>query len=137
MPRPKTPEGQQRTNRITLYLTDSEWQAVHEVAAREQRPLTQVFLRALTAWLDRLSEPVPRWQQARSERIMDATSEELVGWVCGRGDAFWTPWSAAMYPDQCPVCGNHELKRTWGGIIQRQQRTSSGNVGLGVRQPPQ
>ena len=124
MPRPKVPAGQQRTNRITLYLTDPEWAAVHEVAAREQRPLTQIFLRALTAWLDRLAEPAPRWRQARSERVMAETSDELVGWICGRGDAFWTPWYAAMDPQQCPVCGTHELKQTWGGIIQRQRRGS-------------
>ena len=60
MPRPKAPKGPQRTQRITLYLTDPEWQAVHEVAAREQYPLTQVFLQTLTAWLDRLSEPPVR-----------------------------------------------------------------------------
>ncbi len=120
MARPQAPVGQQRNQRITLYLTDVEWQAVHEVASREQRPLTQVFLRALTAWLDRLSDPVPQWRQARSERIMGANSEELIGWSCDRGDAFWTPWSAAMYPELCPVCGSHELKRTWGGVIHRQ-----------------
>ncbi len=123
MSRAKVPEDQQRTRRITLYLTEAEWTAVHEAATREQRPLTQIFLRALTSWLDRLADPVPAWGQARFERIMDATSVELTGWTCPRKHAFWTDWTEAMSPQQCPICGSHQLKRTWGGIAQRACRT--------------
>jgi hypothetical protein len=122
MPRPKVPASRQRTHRITLYLNETEWAATHEAAAREQRPLTQIFLRALTYWLDRLTESGPTWQQARFERIMDATNEELIGWICPRSHGFWTAWVEPMAPQQCPICGSRSLKRTWGGVVHRTGR---------------
>ncbi len=123
MPRPKIPTDQQRTRRVTLYLNETEWIAAHAATAREQRPLTQIFLRALTYWLDRLADPLPAWQQARTDRIMTEASAELTGWTCPRSHAFWTDWTEAMNPQQCPVCGSRSLQRTWGGVVQRAGRT--------------
>ncbi len=122
MPRATVPEDQQRTRRVTLYLNATEWTAVHEAAQRDRRPLTQIFLQALTDWLNRLADPVPTWQQARTDRIMTEASAELTGWTCPRGHAFWTDWTEAMVPQQCPICGSHSIKRTWGGIVQRAGR---------------
>ena len=119
MPRPSIPADHQRTHRVTLYLNETEWAAVHETASREQRPITQVFLGALRHWWDRLADPGPTWQQARTDRIMIEASAELTGWTCPRSHAFWTDWTEAMSPQQCPVCGSRSLKRTWGGVVHR------------------
>lgn len=119
MPRQPLPADQVRKTRLTLYLTQAEYDALHEAAARERRDMTEVVRQALDDYQARLNVPVTSWKQSEERRIMGAQSAELEGYACENAHAFWAHRQARVEVHQCPVCRSLKLERTWNGVITR------------------
>lgn len=119
MPRKALPPDQVRKTRVMLYLTRSEYDALHEAANRERRDMTDVLRHALEDYQARLSEPGPAWKQAERHRIMAASSVEAEGYACANAHTFWVDRRSPVVVHQCPYCGSQDLSRTWNGLLTR------------------
>lgn len=121
MPRPKKAEQEKRENRLTVYLTDQERDTLTAVAEREGRPMTQIVVRAVKEWIDRLLDPPEALKKAKFERIMEQQEESVRGFVCPRGHTFWIELVQPTDPRCCPVCGTErDIRRTWWGKVTRE-----------------
>lgn len=120
MPRPKKQDEAKKDNRLTVYLTDTEAEALRAVSERDERPMTQVVTSAVREWLLRLLEPPESLRMARREAIMQEQSLMVRGFVCTNGHSFFVDWVEPKDPTTCPMCGStREIKRTWGGTVKR------------------
>ena len=120
MPRPRKDDSDRRDNRLTVYLSDDEQNALRDVSETEERSMTQVVTEALRDWILRLVDPPESLRKARYEKIMDEQSLMVRGYVCERGHTFWVDWVEPMDPRRCPMCGTeHGIKKTWGGTVKR------------------
>jgi len=118
--RPKKADIEKRENRLTIYLTDQERDALKQAANMQNRPMTQAILEAIHQWLDRLINPPEALRMAKHEQIMSRESETLRGYICRNGHPFWVEWVTATEPRCCPVCGSErEMKRIWDGTIKK------------------
>ena len=120
MPRPKKNDEARKGNRLTVYLTEQEAEALKVVSEQEDRPMTQIVTTAVRDWLLRLLDPPESLRKAKHEKIMEEQSEMVRGFICERGHIFWVDWSEPMDPRRCPMCGmERNIKRTWSGTVNR------------------
>lgn len=120
MARPKKAEAEKRENRLTIYLTDQERNALKQASDMQNRPMTQSVLEAIHQWLHQLISPPEAFRVARHERIMSQESETLRGYICQHGHPFWVEWVTPTDPRCCPVCGSeHGIRRIWDGTIKK------------------
>jgi len=119
MPREALPADQVRKTRLTLYLTQAEYDALHEAATRERRDMTEVLRQAVDDYQALLSVPVSTWKQAQDHRLMAAHSVEAEGYTCPKAHAFWVDRRSPVAVQQCPYCGSTDLSWTWNGLITR------------------
>lgn len=120
MPRPKKTNTAKKDNRLTVYLTDTEAEALKAVSERDERPMTQIVTSAVREWLLRLLEPPESLRRARHETIMQEQSLMVRGFICANGHTFFIDWVEPKDPMTCPMCGTaREIKRTWGGTVKR------------------
>jgi hypothetical protein len=118
--RPKKASSDVRENRLTVYLTDEERDALENVAQLQERPMTQIVITAVKDWMGRLMNPPEALKQARIERIMKQDNETVRGYVCANGHPFWMEWVTPTGPRCCPVCGSErEIKRAWDGTVKK------------------
>lgn len=119
MPRPKK-DGLKRDKRLTVYLTETEYDTVHAVAEHDNRAMTDAVIGALRDWLGRLIEPPESWRSAKYEAVMKEQSLTVRGYVCRNGHPFWIDAVEGFAPRFCPMCGSQtEIKRAWGGTVKR------------------
>ena len=57
MPRPKKAQDEKKDRRLTVYLSESEQDALRDVSDQQQRSMTQIVTDALRDWLLRLVAP--------------------------------------------------------------------------------
>ena len=120
MARPKRPEAEKRNHRLTVYLTEEEQEALQRVSDLQERPMTQIVVTAVKAWIAQLLDLPRPLLVARYEGIMHQDSQMLRGYICGHGHPFWVNWGTPAPPRCCPVCGmEHEIKRIWDGTVRR------------------
>ena len=120
MPRPKKQADTKKDNRLTVYLTDTEAEALRAVSERDERPMTQIVTSAVREWLLRLLEPPESLRTARREAIMQEQALMVRGFVCSNGHSFFVDWVEPKEPTTCPICGStRAIKRTWGGTVKR------------------
>lgn len=120
MARPKKADTEKRENRLTVYLTDQERDALSSVADTQDRPMTQVVIMAIKEWMDRLLNPPEALKIAKYEGIMKQEKEMTRGYICRNGHSFWIEWTTATEPRYCPVCGSEkEVKRIWDGTVRK------------------
>lgn len=120
MARPKKQDEAKKDNRLTVYLTDAEAEALKTVSQRDKRPMTQIVTSAVREWLLRLVEPPESLRTARREAIMEEQSLMVRGFVCANGHSFFVDWVEPKDPSACPICGStREIKHAWGGTVKR------------------
>lgn len=120
MARPLKKDFEKRDNRLTVYLTDKEREALNDVSKTQDRPMTQLVIHAVREWISRLSEPPESLRQAKHEKIMGQDKEMIRGFICRNGHPFWIEWVEPMSPRCCPVCGTErEIKRIWDGFVHK------------------
>lgn len=119
MSRPKKAESDKREQRLTLYLTQEEEEALEIVAGHLDTDKTKCVLRAISQWIQLLENPPEPITKAKLEKIMQSSREEVTGYICTNGHIFWQDWSWPSPPEQCPNCGSRHLKRTWQGVVRK------------------
>jgi hypothetical protein len=118
MPRPRKPDEERRTHKLSVYLTDLEYASLEQAADTERRPLAQCVVEAIRRWLDSLTEPPQEWLTQKVEVAETRRKALMQGWICPRGHMFWTEWGTAMSVKQCPHCWSERLRQTrelWDG----------------------
>jgi len=119
MPRPKKAQDEKKDRRLTVYLSESEQDALRDVSDQQQRSMTQIVTDALRDWLLRLVDPPESLRKARREKIMQEQSLTVRGYVCPKGHAWWIDWVEPTPPRICPMCGTErELRSIWGGKVR-------------------
>ncbi|RIV18359.1 hypothetical protein D2Q93_14165 [Alicyclobacillaceae bacterium I2511] len=93
---------------------------MQRVAALQDRPMTQLVVTAVKAWIEQLLDLPRPLLVARFDGIMHQDIQMLSGYICGRGHPFWMEWATPASPRCCPVCGTkHEIKRIGDGTVRR------------------
>ena len=121
MGRPKRHQGQTRSNRLTVYLTEEECQRLRTLAAREGRAINQLVLLAIKDRAQRVLNLPGEDNPATFDEIVSEEDDFLRGFACENGHLFWIEWLDTHHTVYCPICGltmNH--RRTWDGMMNRE-----------------
>lgn len=119
MARPKKDSSEKRDKRLTLYLTGAELDLLNTVASGLDTDKTKVVTKSLNRYIKSLEDPPPTLRQASYEQIMQQDKEQLNGYICAKGHAFWLQWEWPSPPICCPCCGEKEIKHGWAGIVKK------------------
>ena len=89
---------------------------------REGSMLSEDVLNQLSAEvLRRTMMKIENPPVATYDKIMTQETEQVRGFICGKGHLFWIEWVLPKDPLQCPVCGSTNLKRTWWGQVKKER----------------
>ncbi len=119
MARPKKPISEKKEKRLTVYFTEEKNQALSHLSQHLNLDKTKVLTQALEQYVAQLENPPEPIRKAKTENIMKETKEQLIGYVCSRGHAFWLESAWPSPPVSCPACGDRGIKETWFGVVRR------------------
>lgn len=119
MARPLKPEGERRTERLTVYLTGQEEEQLNNLAQAMDTDKAKIAVNALNRYIRSLEDPPESLRKARQEVIMQQSREHVTGYVCANGHAFWLEAAWPAPARRCPACGNDSLKTTWSGTVTK------------------
>ncbi len=117
--RPKKADTEKRTERLTVYLTPIEAERLNILASSLELDKTKIIGKALEGYVKQLADPPVAIRQAKHEQIMDQDREQVTGFICSRGHAFWLEWNWPSPPVSCPCCGEKDIKSTWAGMVTK------------------
>lgn len=119
MARPKKDPKDKKDRRLTHYMTEGQETRLDLVASFLKEDKTEFVQKAIDERINRLDDPPLALIQAKHEQIMNEKQEQVSGFVCARGHAFWIEWVWPSPPRNCPCCGDRSIKSIWSGIVKK------------------
>lgn len=118
MARPRKPDTEKRSEKITVYMTPGEKKQLEFLVEREGDK-SKIVNKAIKQHIKTMQELPEPLRKAREEEVQHLNKQKVTGYVCGRGHAFFLEWEWPAQPQQCPACGNRDIRSTWEGEVNR------------------
>jgi len=116
--RPRKPENQKRSEKITVYMTPQEIKQL-EFLIEGEGDKSRIVNKAIRQYIKTLQEVPAPLRRAREEEVQHLNNQPVNGYICGNGHAFYLEWEWPSPPRMCPACGSQYIRSTWEGEVMR------------------